>query len=147
MVLTFDLIFLALFGIVGGMAAFFGLLRFLRALSLSRNGTPTTAKCIRINTYEKKVRKNEGPETELRFREVVAFKTVNGEPVEAELLAKTASQKCISIGQTVNILYNPDRPQEVTVAGDKAPFIIAILLFLAGTAFLTISLLLLSSQI
>lgn len=147
MVLTFDILILALFAIVGTMAAFFGLSRVLRAISLSRNGTPAKAKCIRINTQEKMMRQNEGPMTELRYLSVVAFHLPNGEPIEAPLLSKKSREKCLSIGQTVNILYNPDRPTEVIVAGDKSPIIIGLLMTLGGTVFFAISLSLLRTQI
>lgn len=104
-----------------------------RALNLHIRGQKDTAEVIQI-ACEMRPQKNDDIQerAEYTYFEVVTFTTDTGKEVQSRLYGKGESESLYSVGDTVEIYYNPEAPAQITDASSHAQLIKGIAAIVFG---------------
>lgn len=93
-------------------------------LSLRTQGQKATAEVIQIASEMRPQKTNRIQErTEYTYLEVVKFTTDAGKEVQSRLYGKGESESRYSVGDTVEIYYNPEAPAQITDANSHAQLV------------------------
>ena len=103
----------------------------MTAHRLSQSGTLTEATVVRVDVEEIRTRENDMDVFKKRYREVVAYQNASGEKFETRLTVKAEGEPRLSVGDRVEIRYDPENPASAVEAHGSRAFRDAV----AGSVF------------
>lgn len=106
----------------------------LHALTLRTKGLKTQAVIDRIDVREVTERHDDTTYIAHYYTEVVRFTTWDGQPANAKLPTKNEKEPRGSVGDTIDITYNPDAPSLAAPVHGSSRGIIGPILIAAGAA-------------
>ena len=103
------------------------------SMHLRISGIKTTAEVVDI-VGEMRPRKTDSikERTEYTYFEIVSFTAENGDKIQSQLYGKGESEERYSIGEQIEIYYNPQNPNQIVDAGSNSETVKGIVAVIFG---------------
>jgi len=118
----------------------FGIIQFVKTRKLVKNGITTSAKIVEIREKESTSQDSEGlTSTSYSYAPVFEFTDKKGEKYTVESRHGFASKNKFKIGDTVDIIYLEEKPQDASLKKAGALWLLPIILLSLGVLFLVLA--------